>query len=272
MSFRRTLARARGFCDVLLHRAGLRKARFRGAFSSRDLALAAIRPDRLAGYDHDQVAAISFDKMCQIQLWDWPVMYWLLRLEPQIGSLLDAGGHMGTKYRAFRNHVNLEQRIQWIIYDLPAIVRAGRERATKDGLFGLSFIDNLDDAQEVDVLLASGLLQYLDIPLGELLRQLPAPPKHLLLNKVAIRNGPSIVTLENFGCAEVPYQIRNRDEFLSSLEELGYEIVDAWEIPELSHVISTHPRHGKSISCGYYARLRGGENQRECPAPSERSG
>lgn len=256
MSLRRALSRTRGLCNLLLHQRGLQKARFRGAFSSRELALNAIRPGLLAGYDHDRVAAISFDKMCQIMLWDWPVLYWLQRIAPQIKTLLDAGGHMGTKYRAFRNHLNLERGMNWVIYDLPAIVRAGRVRAAQDGLRGLSFIDNLDDSPQVEVLLASGLLQYLDIPLSELLQRLPALPQHLILNKVAVRDGPTVVTLENFGCAEIPYQIRNRDEFLSSLNGLGYEIMDSWDIPDLSHVISTHPRLGKSISCGYYARLR----------------
>ena len=86
MSLRSALAGAQGICNLLLYRAGLREGRFRGAFSSRELALSAIRPGRLAGYDHDQVAPISFDKMCRIMLWDWPVLYWLLRLKPQITS------------------------------------------------------------------------------------------------------------------------------------------------------------------------------------------
>ena len=53
-------------------------------FRRREQALAAVRPDRLAGYDHDQVAPIAFDEMCRIMLWDWPVLYWLRRLEPEL--------------------------------------------------------------------------------------------------------------------------------------------------------------------------------------------
>ena len=169
---------------------------------------------------------------------------------------------MGTKYRAFRHHLQLDKGMKWIVYDLPAIVRAGVERADIEQLHGLAFIDTLEASPHVDVLLASGLLQYLDVPLSELLHRLPALPRHLILNKVALRSGQTVVTLENFKCAEVPYRILNRDEFLSSIDALGYDIVDSWDIPELAHVIATHPHLGRSESRGYYARLRTADNRR----------
>lgn len=210
----------------------------------------------LAGYDNDAVTDRAFENMCRIVTWDWPVLFWLGRLLPETACLLDAGGHQGTKYRAFRNHLNLPGGVKWVIYDVPAIVRAGRERARREGLEGLSFIDNLADAPCAEVLLASGLLQYLDIPFDQFVRRLPVLPRHLVLNKVATREGPSVVTLEFFGRAEVPYQIRNRTEFLSTLDSLGYDIVDEWQIHDLSRHIVTHPHLGTSTSYGYYAKLR----------------
>lgn len=231
--------------------------RFEGAYASYEDAVAAVPKGLLVGYDNEAVTEIAFEQMCQIALWDWPVLYWLKRLEP-ISHILDAGGHMGTKYRAFRNHLALDQgKAQWMVYDVPAMVKAGRERAEKDGLSNLSFVDSLSDAPEADVLLASGLLQYLNIPFSDLLGQLRRRPPYLLLNKVATREGPSVFTLENFGSARVPYMIRDRQEFLSSLDGLGYDIVDQWRIPELSHMIPYHPRLGASVSYGYCAKLRG---------------
>jgi putative methyltransferase (TIGR04325 family) len=249
---------ARAALNQLLGRLRLRETRFRGAFATYEEALAAVRPGLLAGYDNDAIADIAFENMCRIELWDWPVLYWLNRLIPDADYLLDAGGHQGTKFRAFRNHLDLTGRLRWVIYDVPAIVRAGRERAAREGLVGLTFIDSLDDAPAADVFLASGLLQYLDIPLEDLMRRLPALPRHLLLNKVATREGPTVVTLEHFKRAEVPYRIRDRREFVSSLGALGYDVVDEWQIPELSRQIVTHPHLGLSASFGYYARLRSG--------------
>jgi len=234
----------------------LRHLRFRGAYATVEEATTDIRRGVLVGYDNEAILLRDYDLMCEITLQDYPILYWLRRLAPLTRVLLDAGGHMGTKYRAFRNHLDLDGEIEWVVYDLPAMVRAGRQRAADDGLNKLRFVDSLSEAPDADVLLASGILQYLDISFNDLLRQLPSMPRHLLLNKVQTREGPSVVTLENFIHAEVPYQIRNRTSFLASLDELGYDIVDEWIIPSLSHVIRTHPHLGSSISRGYYAKLR----------------
>lgn len=233
---------------------GTESSRFRGSFKSHAEAIASVRPGSLAGYNHSDIADVSFDKMCQRELWDYPVMYWLERLLPLTNCIVDAGGHMGTKYRAFRSHLRLPENFEWAVYDMPAIARAGRDRAQREGLTGLSFFDRLEDTPPTDVLLASGLLQYLDIELSELLRKLPAMPKHLILNKVATRDEAAIFTLEDFGTAEVPYQVRNLSEFLQSMADLGYDIEDTWNIPSLSHV---HAAFGRSISRGFYARLKG---------------
>lgn len=229
---------------------------FRGVYGSFQEAMGSVHTGLLAGYDHESVADVSYERMCQVIFWDWPVLYWLSKLIPVSKCLLDAGGHMGTKYRAFRGHLPLEGSFRWVVYDVPAIVRTGRERAKKDGLDKLEFIDNLKDAPAADVFLGSGLLQYLDIPFGDLLRQLPVMPRHLVLNKVATHDQPTAFTLENLSRAEVPYQIRNHNEFLEELNSLGYEIVDRWLIPYLSHTIRSRGRTVVSKSHGVYARLK----------------
>ena len=64
-------------------------------------------------------------------------------------------------------------------------------------------------APSADVLLGSGLRPYPREPFEALAFRLSSRPRHILLNKVVTRDGPTVVTLENFGVAEVPYQIRN---------------------------------------------------------------
>lgn len=228
--------------------------RFRGAFPTYEAALAAVRPGLLAGYDHDGVSNVHEEKMLALRLWDYPVLYWLQRLCPQVTRIVDAGGHTGVKYRAFARHLDLD-RIDWVVFDLPAMVRAGRAKARPEDRT-LSFVDRIEDAPAAEVLLASGLMQYLDTPLAELVRRMRVRPEYILLNKVATREGPTVVTLENLGLAEVPYQIRNRSAVPNALAELDYDIIDEWEIPSLSHEIPTHPELGLSTSRGYAARLR----------------
>lgn len=229
--------------------------RFRGAFSSYEAALGAVRPGVLAGYDHDGVSAVHEEKMRQVRVWDYPILYWLQRLAPS--CIVDAGGHTGVKYRAFARHLDRD-RIDWVVFDLPAMVRAGRAKMRPEDRT-LSFVERIEDAPAAGVLLASGLMQYIDTPLQNLVRRMRVLPEYILLNKVATRDGPTVVTLENFGLAEVPYRIRSKEEMPSALAELGYVIVDEWTIPSLAHEIPTHPELGRSTSRGYVARLKSDE-------------
>jgi putative methyltransferase (TIGR04325 family) len=234
--------------------------RFTGAYASFDEAIAAAKSaGRLAGYNHREIAPVSFDAMCKVAPWDYPVLFWLARLRHETEGLLDAGGHMGTKFRAFRGLLDLDNGFPWVIYELPEIAEAGRERAQQERLLQLQFIHDLSAAPVLPLFLGSGLMQYLDRPLSALLQELPRLPRHVLLNKVAFRGGGRpVVTLERIGRAYVPYQMRDEKAFVQDLERLGYEQVDRWSIPALSHVIDTHPELGASESAGFYFRLAGG--------------
>ncbi|WP_244618727.1 methyltransferase, TIGR04325 family [Rhizobium sp. 18065] len=230
--------------------------RFTGAYRSFDEAItAAAKAGPLAGYNHDEIAHVAFEQMCRVAPWDYPVLFWLSRLGDRVDGLLDAGGHMGTKYRAFRSMLDLPKSFQWVVYELPAIAEAGRRRAERDGLDQLHFVDRLENAPGMSVFLGSGLMQYLDVPLSSVLTSLPHLPQHLLLNKVAFRKGGPIVTLERIGKAYVPYQMRDEGDFVRDLEQLGYRQIDRWSIGALSHVIETHPELGASDNAGFYFRL-----------------
>ncbi|MDK4716432.1 methyltransferase, TIGR04325 family [Rhizobium sp. CNPSo 4039] len=229
--------------------------RFTGAYGTYDAAISAARRQTMAGYDHDEIATVAFAKMCEVTPWDYPVLFWIRNLLHEIDGLVDAGGHMGTKYRAFRPVLPLDDAFRWVVYDLPAIVRAGQSLAEKEGLTSLSFVDRIGDAGEMSLLLGSGLMQYLDMPLSGLLSQMPSRPQHLILNKVALRKGRTVVTLERIGRSYVPYHMRNEADFIDDIAKLGYKQVDRWSIPSLSHAIDTHPELGRSESAGFYFRL-----------------
>lgn len=229
-----------------------RSVRFSGGYATYDDALSAASRRGLAGYDHDAVAGVAFEEMCRLMPWDYPVLFWLSQRRQDIRSLLDAGGHMGTKFRAFTSVLPEIGSIAWTIYDVPAIVKAGEKRARQDRIDNLQFTSSIDGYGPYDLFLGSGLLQYLDLPLVTLLGRLVALPKHLLLNKVALRKGETIVTLERIGPALVPYQIRSEASFLESIDSMGYRVVDRWNIPSLSHIIDTHPEYGASESAGFY--------------------
>ncbi|GIT92011.1 hypothetical protein JANAI62_24680 [Jannaschia pagri] len=258
---RRTLRRLRDVARAMGARLSVRLGRaprFSGAYSNRTAALAAIPPSGGRGYNDPAAAEVSFPEMCQREVWDYPLLHWLDRLLPNGSRVLDAGGHMGTKYIAFSDLIDLN-RAQWTVYDTPAIIGAAQKSQIAGTLpSDLRFVDDLTALPETDILLASGLLQYLDISLTELVDALPERPAAILLNKVALRHGPALFTLERLGPVQTPYQIRSWDDWRAELSALGYEVVDRWQIYDLGHRIPTHPQHGESESWGFVLRPRMG--------------
>ena len=230
---------------------GIRPPAFIGAYPDRATAVAHVPAGTPSSYDDDEIAPLNFALMCETQIWDYPVIFWLDRLAKPGMTVLDAGGHFGTKYIAFRDRIALDD-VTWRVYDMPAIVRAGlKYQAAGQVPEAVAFTDDLAAAGTPEILLASGLLQYLDIGFDALVAALPAPPRHIILNKVATTEGPTVVTLEKIGAGRVPYQIRNREAFERGLAGMGYEIRDNWHIPSLSRRIATHPALGASVSRGY---------------------
>ncbi|WP_375687049.1 methyltransferase, TIGR04325 family [Pseudooceanicola sp. LIPI14-2-Ac024] len=228
-----------------------RGPRFAGAYPDRTAALAALPANLHGGYDDEALADVSFPQMCTRTDYDYPLVFWLDRLLPEARVVIDAGGHLGTKYIAFAPLLDLG-RTDWVVYDLPGIVAAARRRqAAGDLPAAITFASDPGSLPAADLFLASGLLQYLDRPFADLLAALPVLPRHILLNKVATRDGPELFTIERIGHGRVPYRIRNRAAFEAELDALGYTLQDSWEIGELSHVIPTHPWHGRSASRGY---------------------
>jgi putative methyltransferase (TIGR04325 family) len=101
---------------------GRRVGRFRGYFQSYEEALAAVHPELFAGYDNDATVDVNFDEMASILPSDARVIQNLERLLPQSQSVLDAGGHMGTKYRAYRERLKREQTLRVKLPDPPIAV------------------------------------------------------------------------------------------------------------------------------------------------------
>jgi len=231
---------------------GIRPPAFIGAYPDRETALSHVPATKPNSYDHDEIAPLNFQLMSETHVWDYPVMHWLNQLIQPDLNILDAGGHFGTKYIAFRDRIPLNS-VCWNVYDLPATIRAARKLQEAGEIpKQINFSDDLTGFGKTDVLLASGLLQYLDQEFHELIDRFDEPPKHILLNKVATTDGETVVSLEKIGSGRIPYQIRNRTSFENSLAEMGYLVRDSWHIPSLSRVIATHPSLGASTSRGYY--------------------
>jgi putative methyltransferase (TIGR04325 family) len=226
---------------------------FRGVYTSFAEAVRTAPPGKV-GYDHPELAA-AYRNRLEPMTSEYPVMFWLQRaFSAGARSVFDYGGHVGLAYYAFRARVEYPPDLVWRVCDLPNMVLQGRELAREQGAVGLTFTTAALEADGYDILYSQGALQYIDQPLGELLRDLGRKPVHLLLNQVPLAKVPTFVTLQNTIAAYTPYRIFNRSDFLESLLSLGYEVIDSWLTPELSVHIPLHPEHTVASYSGLYLR------------------
>lgn len=205
-----------------------------GKYASYPEAKAATPPTLPSSYAQADTSGMYRDQHQRIRVSDYPLVHWLAKL---LGdghrNIFDLGGHMGVSYYGFSNYIDYPADMQWLVHDVPDIVRAGREWArTHDPEGRLAFTDSRLDASGQDVLVTSGALQYLDFTLQELLGQLPDPPRHVVINLVPMHPTQSYFTLQNIGRAILPYRVTAIPEFIGAMEALGYQIVDQWHSAE----------------------------------------
>lgn len=244
-------------------RVGQWERMFSGVYSSFAEANAAIPATRNNSYDNPDSATFLGHKG-SVRSSDYPVLFWLDRLLPTNPYLLDFGGYLGISYYSFDRLLQYPPDLQWTIYDVPAVVGAGEKLALEKGRSNLRFTSSFEAVENCSLLLAFGSLQFPEKTLAEFLRPLHRRPQHLLLNKTPLGELPTFYTLHNMGPALSPYRISNREEFLQSLAELNYELIDSWENPEFGCYIPFYPDHSLRAFSGMYLRQKSAGAIRAC--------
>lgn len=224
---------------------------FRGLYQNFEAAARDIPAERLFGYDNEASATRVLGEWLGVYPNDYPVMFWLAKLLRERSLVFDWGGNVGLKYFAYRRFIDYPDDLDWLVAEVPAVIEVGRKIALRESAGALRFTSGLDELKDADVLLAAGVLHFLDEPLAELraVRQLP---RHLVLNKVPVYEMPSAVTLHNMGTAFCPYHLFNRRELVRDIEALGYRRVDEWKSPDVSCEIPFFPKHSIDAYSGFY--------------------
>jgi putative methyltransferase (TIGR04325 family) len=229
---------------------------FRGVFPSFEAAQASAPKSLPLGYDNPASAEMYMDRTRKVYASDYPILFWLDRLFREgVTSVFDLGGHIGVSYYAYRRFLTYPKTLRWVVHDVPAVVRHGRELAPKmdrDGYLGFS--DGFEGADGFDVLFASGSVQYLPETLATRLARLKQAPRHILLNLLPVHERETYFTLQSVGTAFCPYRIASAESALADYQALGYTLVDTWENPEKSCLIPFHPEHSLDRYFGFYFR------------------
>ena len=231
---------------------------YRGVFQSFEQAQASAPASRPLGYDHAAAAAMYRERTRQVFISDYPLLFWLRELfDGGCRSIFDLGGHIGIGYYAYQRHLSYPEDLRWIVHDVPAVIDAGKAWAVEhDPHRRLEFSPSRGAADGIDILFASGSLQYLDYTLVELVDSLARPPAHLLLNLTPVHMTDSYFTVQNMGTAYCAYRVSGERELLQGLRERGYDLVDRWENPDRRCHIPFHPAQSLDRYFGFHFRRR----------------
>jgi putative methyltransferase (TIGR04325 family) len=208
------------------------------------------------GYDHGEMAGIYDDRMQQLFPYDYPVLFWLQRILTRGSQVFDFGGHVGVTYYAFAKLLEYPADLRWVVCDVPAVIERGAALASEQGARQVEFTDNPDLCEGSDVLLALGVLQYLETDLADHLAKLKTRPRHIIVNKTPMIDGEPYLTLQNTFNSYNPYRVLDRAAFIGSLALLGYEVVDSWLNPSLKCSVPYQAEQAVDAYTGVYLRAR----------------
>lgn len=226
----------------------------RGVFDNFEEAAAAAPRTKPLGYNEAKAGNWYSDKLSGVKLHDYPVIYWLRNAFSDSRSILEIGGHVGVAYYGFSRVLEYPQDLTWTILDVPTVMQAGETLARERGQTNLHFAHGgLDTIIGADIVMAVGALQYLETNLATILSNCKQRPKHVLINETPVYDGPTFITLQNLGSIYSAYHIFNRQEFLNSLEAIGYRLVDSWTKPRYL-CVPGHPDKVLNHYSGFYFR------------------
>ena len=226
---------------------------FHGVYPTFEAAERDIPSGFAVGFDND-AAAHFLGYKGSIFPSDYPVLFWLEKLLPANRTLFDFGGYLGISFYTYQRVMTYPPELRWTIFDVPAVVEAGRDLATKQNATQLNFTEDFAGANGSDILLAAGSIHFCKEAFSERLESLAEKPKHLIINKLPAVDEDPFVTLHSMGPALCPYRVFNRDAFIQSIVRCGYELVDSWSNPDLGCYIPFHPEKTVRAFSGMYFR------------------
>ncbi|MGO8717856.1 MAG: methyltransferase, TIGR04325 family [Acidobacteriaceae bacterium] len=228
---------------------------FAGVFSTYEEARGHIPESYRVGWDNKESSRLWLSHYDMIQPTAYSTFFWIQSILKENDCLVDYGGSIGLSYYGYTERTDLPEGVTWNIVEVPSVAEAGRQLAKKNNATGLVFHDDLRKAPPSTVFFSAGTIQYIPDGVPGFLEKLAAFPVHIILNKIPLTDRTeSFWTIQNFGTSISPYRVYNRAEFLGYFRNCGYEVVDSWEVPDLSCDIPFHPQHAVQRMTGLYLR------------------
>lgn len=230
---------------------------FIGVFPTYEGAIRHIPKSCPVGWDTRASSRIWLNHPDMVQPTAYAAFFWIHKLLEENNTLVDYGGSIGLGYYGYTERAGLPKGVTWNVVEVPSLVEAGKLLAETKKPEGLVFHDDLRKAPPSDIFFSAGTIQYIHDGVPGFLEKLASLPLHIIINKVPLTDKtPSFWTIQNFGASISPYRIYNRQEFLGYFKNHGYEVIDSWEVPELSCDVPFCPHHSILSLSGLYLRRR----------------
>jgi putative methyltransferase (TIGR04325 family) len=225
---------------------------FLGVHATWEEAAAAAQAFGRAGYDNSDSAQL-YNHRTRMDPHDYPSLYWLSRsLQEGMKGVFDVGGAIGIKFIAFREPLSRWPDLLWRVQDVPAMVAHGRQLAQDRGdATRLQFTDRFEEGEGLDVLFASGVLQYLPRTLGDLLSGYRRLPRRIVINTAAVHPQHEFFTVNSLGTAFCPYRVQTQASLVRGLTALGYKLRESWVNPDKPMTIPFRPEHSLRHYSGF---------------------
>ena len=186
-----------------------------------------------------------------------PLVQALMRAAVHHGRLhvLDFGGALGSSYHQSRQLLSACAAVKWAIVEQPSHVAAGNTEFANAELAFYESIDAAFKANDYDVLLLSGVIQYLRDPIEFLSQVLDRRIPSIIIDRTPFMvNGVARLTVQTVPRriyrASYPAWFLSEKDFLATFET-RYEQIATW--PALD---KHHPRGGRAEYKGFLFELR----------------
>jgi putative methyltransferase (TIGR04325 family) len=191
----------------------------------------------LAAYERDSVLFDNIE-------YSFPLLsglMWIAAQKKGTLNILDFGGSLGSSY--FQNKLFLDSlsSFSWNIVEQPDFVKTGMENFSDKNLHFFYTIEDCLKSVDIDVIILSSVLQYIDNPYDLLEHIKSTGIRFMIIDRTPFINTTDRITLQKVNPkiykATYPCWFFNKEKFVSFISN-GYNIILEFEAIDKANLIS----------------------------------
>jgi putative methyltransferase (TIGR04325 family) len=227
----------------------------RGVFENFSEGWTVARQANAAGHEDPSEVSVHLQFSKELRPSDYPVLYWLSNICASELQVFDFGGNVGNLYYSYSRYLKGTQKLTWTVFDIEPVLKEGSRIASERSAEGLKFTGSWADACGCNVLIVSGAFHYWEDTIQAFLDKFTVLPEHIFVNRSPIlERRPSFITVQKTKFCAFPCIVRNASEMIEAFRGNGYNLVDRWQVHELSLRMPLFPDRTVLHYSGFYFR------------------